>query len=51
MMKLRFIIPFCIKIEGYIKLNYISLSKTDLSDLQKRKGLCDCCIFSKKSNL
>ncbi|KAJ8062038.1 hypothetical protein OCU04_009818 [Sclerotinia nivalis] len=53
LVELRFIIQPCARIGDRTAGpgNCVSLSKDDLFDLQRWKGPCDCCIFSKKSAL
>lgn len=48
---LRFMPPHCKRTGDHnTQLKWICLSKADLSDLQRWRGVCDCCVFSKKSN-
>ncbi|KAF7909999.1 uncharacterized protein EAF01_003717 [Botrytis porri] len=50
LLRLRFIIGPCGRIEGSTTVRCISLSNAALLDLQRWGGPCGCCIFSKKSN-
>ncbi|KAF7942995.1 hypothetical protein EAE96_010941 [Botrytis aclada] len=50
LLRLRFIIGPCGRIEGSTAVRRTSLSKAAVLNLQSWRASCGCCIFSKKSN-